>query len=244
MTHPVALTGHLDRPSRWLWLVKMVLAVPHFVALAVLAAVFVVTTLIAAIAILASGRYPRALFELNVGILRWNWRVGFYVYAALGTDRYPPFALGAVDYPAALDIRYPERSSRVLVLARWVLALPQLAIVGLVTADIMLYPVPALNTLAGDMQLAGGYSVLNLLVVIAGFFLLVTGAYPAGLFGFLMGINRWCYRLLAYLACMTDEYPPFRLDAGEHEPGALGSGALDSGAPLGTVASVVSAVRS
>jgi NAD/NADP transhydrogenase beta subunit len=96
---------------------------------------------------------------------------------------------------------------------------PHLLIVGLVTADIMLYPVPALNTLAGQAAFAGGYSVLNLLVVIAGFFLLVTGAYPAGLFSFLMGINRWCYRVLAYLTFLTDEYPPFRLDAGAVEPG-------------------------
>jgi hypothetical protein len=218
MPYPVTLTGHLDpRPSRWLWLVKMVLAVPHFVVLAALAAVFVALTLVAGLAIVVTGRYPRAIFATTLGILRWNWRVGFYVYAALGTDRYPPFTLGEADYPASLDIRYPENPSRGLVLVRWLLALPHLLIVGLVTADIMLYPAPALNAIGGVPDVAGGYSVLNLLVVIAGFFLLVTGSYPAAMFGVLMGINRWCYRVLAYVAFMTDEYPPFRLDSGAVE---------------------------
>jgi hypothetical protein len=195
----------------------MFAAIPHFLALAVLWVVFVVLTLVAGVVILFTGRYPRRLFDLNLGILRWNWRVGFYVYAALGTDRYPPFSLGSIEYPAALDIAYPGKLSRGLVLVKWLLAVPHLIIVGLIAADIMLYPIPALNSLAGDMQLAGGYSVQNLLVVIAGFFLLITGAYPRSMFGFLMGINRWMYRVLAYVALMTDDYPPFRLDAGATE---------------------------
>jgi hypothetical protein len=187
------------------------------VVLLALWAVFVVLTPVAGVAILITGRYPRALFDLNAGILRWNWRVGFYGWAALGTDRYPPFALAARDYPAALDLAYPVRLSRGLVLVKWLLAVPHLLIVGLITADIMLYPIAALNDLAGDMRFVGGYSVLNLLVVIAGFFLLVTGRYPASLFGFLMGVNRWTHRVLIYVALMTDEYPPFRLDAGATE---------------------------
>jgi hypothetical protein len=213
------LTGPLDpRLSRWLWLVKMILAIPHFVVLVALWAAFLVVTVIAWFAILFTGRYPRPLFDFTVGVLRWNWRVGFYVYAALGTDRYPPFSLSQGDYPAELEVAYPERLSRGLVLVKWLLAMPHLIVVALLTADIMLYPIPALNDLAGGMQLAGGYSVLNLLVVIAGFFLLITGRHPVALFDFLMGINRWVYRLLAYVALMSDDYPPFRLDAGATEP--------------------------
>jgi len=213
------LTGLLDpRLSRWLWLVKMILAIPHFVVLVALWAAFLVVTVIAWFAILFTGRYPRPLFDFTVGVLRWNWRVGFYVYAALGTDRYPPFSISQGDYPAELEVAYPERLSRGLVLVKWLLAVPHLIVVALLTADIMLYPIPALNDLAGGMQLAGGYSVLNLLVVIAGFFLLITGRHPVALFDFLMGINRWVYRLLAYVALMSDDYPPFRLDAGATEP--------------------------
>ncbi|HEX8509226.1 MAG TPA: SDR family NAD(P)-dependent oxidoreductase, partial [Propionibacteriaceae bacterium] len=57
-----------------------------------------------------------------------------------------------------------------------------------------------------------------MLVVVAGFFLLVTGRYPRGLFDLLVGIGRWCYRVLTYVALMHDEYPPFRLDQGQYEP--------------------------
>ena len=218
MTSPLALTGRLDsHHSRWLWLLKMFTAIPHFLILVPLWIAFIATTVAAGVAILVSGRYPRTLFALNVGILRWNWRVGFYGWAALGTDRYPPFTLADAEYPASLDVAYPERLSRGAVLVKWVLVLPHLLIVGLIAAVIMLYPIAALNDLAGDTHLAGGYSVLNLLVVIAGFFVLITGTYPIPLFAFLMGINRWMHRVLVYVALMTDDYPPFRLDTGATE---------------------------
>lgn len=114
----------------------------------------------------------------------------------IGTDKDPPFTLARVDYPADLDLTYPEKMYRGLVLEKWLLALPHLIIVGL---------------------LVGGYSMLNLLVVLAGFFLLVTGTYPSSFFDFLMGINHWMHRVLIHVALMTDEYPPFRLDAGAAE---------------------------
>jgi hypothetical protein len=161
------------------------------------------------------------LFEFTTGVLRWNWRVGFYVYAALGTDRYPPFTLARTDYPADIEVVYPARLSRRLVLVKWLLAVPHLVIVGLIIADVVLYPWSAASASNAAFQPASGYSILNLLVVAAGVFLLITGKYPSSLFGFVMGINRWLYRVLIYVAFLSDEYPPFRLDSGATEPAGV-----------------------
>lgn len=214
-SYPVALRGDLDpRLSRWLWLVKWILAIPHYVVLFVLWIAFFVLTVVALFAILVTGRYPRPIFDFNLGVLRWTWRVAFYSYAALGTDRYPPFSLGPEpDYPATLEVRYPERLSRGLVLVKWwLLAIPHYLVVGAFAGTTGWVAWQSGNTEVGGMNL------VTALVVIAGFALLFTARYPRGIFELLLGINRWIVRVGAYVALMTDEYPPFRLDPGAREP--------------------------
>ena len=163
-----------------------------------------VTTTIAFVAILVTGRYPRSLFDYGVGVLRWSWRVGFYAFSAVGTDRYPPFSLAPdPSYPADLDIVRPQGLSRGLVLVKsWLLALPHLVVLALLTGGFGVH--------------VGGATTA--LVLVAAAVLLVSGTYPQALFDVIVGCNRWAYRVIAYVLLMTDEYPPFRFDAGGPEP--------------------------
>jgi hypothetical protein len=67
-------------------------------------------------------------------------------------------------------------------------------------------------------QGGGGISLIGLLVIVAGFSLLFTGRFGRRLFDLLIGLNRWTHRVIAYVALMRDEYPPFRLDMGPMDP--------------------------
>lgn len=216
-TYPVRVDARLDSHlSRWLWLVKWFLSIPHYFVLAFLWTGFAVLSIVAFFAILITGRYPRVIFDLNLGIMRWGWRVSYYAYSALGTDRYPPFTLGeAPDYPAQLHVPYPEHLSRGLVLVKWwLLALPHLLIVGFLVGGGAWF---AMNSNTDNYSWTGG-GLIGLLVLIAAIILAVTGRYPRGLFDFILGLNRWVLRVAAYTALMTDAYPPFRLDVGGEDP--------------------------
>ncbi len=193
--YPLSLRGELDPGvSRGLWLVKWVLVIPHCIVLLFLWIAALVLSVVAWFAILFTGRYPRGIFDFNVGVLRWSWRVAFYSYSALGTDRYPPFTLRSVDYPADLSVEYPERLSRGLVLIKsWLLAIPHHIVVGIIQGD----------------------GLTGLLVLISAVAMLFTKRYPAGIFDLVMGFNRWVFRVKAYVLLMTDQYPPFRLDMQE-----------------------------
>jgi hypothetical protein len=215
--YPVRVDAHLDpHLSRWLWLVKWVLAIPHYIVLIPLWIAFCVVSVIAFFAILFTGRYPRPLFEFNVGVMRWTWRVNYYAYSALGTDQYPPFTLAEVpDYPAHLHVPYPEHLSRGLVLVKWwLLALPHLLIVGILAGGGTWL---ALNSDTQNYSWTGG-GLIGLLVLIAAVILAVTGRYPNGLYDLILGLNRWVLRVAAYTSLMTDTYPPFRLDSGGRDP--------------------------
>lgn len=198
-TYPVSIRGELtEPPSNALWLVKWLLAIPHFIILAFLGIAFGVVWVIALFAILFTGKYPISLFDFNVGVLRWTWRVGFYSYQALGTDKYPPFSLQSdPDYPADLTITYPEKLSRGLVLVKWwLLAIPHYCVIFIFQGG------------AGEDRGGGLVSILTFFAAIA---LLFTGKYPESIFKLVVGMNRWTYRVIAYVSLMTDKYPPFRL---------------------------------
>lgn len=188
----VRVRGAIDTPSRWLFLVKWcVLAVPHYPILIVLYVMYPVLTVVAGIAILFTGRYPRTIFDFNVGVLRWSWRVMNYRFPMNSTDKYPPFTLAArPDYPGELDVDYPEQLTHWAVLVKLLLALPQIIICW------------AMEPL---LQVLAAISVVRLLA---------RGTVSQGMFDLLMGIVRWRYRVAVYVSLMCDEYPPFRMDLG------------------------------
>lgn len=136
-----------------------------------------------------------------------------YCSAVMATDAYPPFTLKEVPgYPIRVDLVYPKRLSRGLVLVKWLLVVPQLLVIMLLLSS---------GWRAG--QYLDDYSpyssgLIGLLSLVAVVILTCTGSYPRGLFDLLMGLTRWTLRVFVYASLMTDEYPPFRLDMGGSEP--------------------------
>lgn len=222
-SYPVRVEGALDpQLSRWMWLVKWFLAIPHFVVLAFLWVAYCALSVVAFFAILFTGRYPRGMFEFNAGVLRWSWRVSYYALGAMGTDQYPPFTLRDVsDYPAHFDVDYPERLSRGLVLVKWwLLAIPHYIIVGILMGGTWF-------AWRNDDWRGSSIGLIGVLALVAAITLAATGRYPKPLFDLILGLNRWVLRVAAYTGLMTDHYPPFRLDTG----GSDAHGVIDATFP-------------
>jgi len=185
--YPVTLeVEYPERLSRGLIFVKWLLAIPHWLIVGIFGYLVELTTFISWFAILFTGRYPTALFDLAVMYFRWNTRM--LAYVALLRDEYPPFSGGAdPEYPVRLSIEYPERLSRLLIFVKWLLAIPHILILSLL-------------------------GVVAFLVYVIGWFaILFTGRLPRGLFDFLVGYGRWGLRVNAYILLLRDEYPPFSM---------------------------------
>ena len=218
--YPARVEAELDAGlTRWVWLVKWLLAIPHYVVLFFLWAAFVVLSVVAMVAIVFTGRYPRSIFDFNVGVLRWTWRVAYYAYGALGTDRYPPFTLADVpDFPAHLVVDYPEHLSRGLALVKWwLLAIPHYLVLAFFIGGGVWFGDRATDETWPLLGWGGG--LIGLLVLVAAIVLVFTGSYPQAIFDLVLGLNRRVIRVAAYAGLMTDVYPPFRLDLGGDEPG-------------------------
>ena len=170
-----------------LFLLKALLLIPHIIILNVLGIVAFIVFYIGYWAV----RYPEGLFAFVLGVLRWSTRTDSWMYGTV--DRYPPFSLSAVDYPARLEVDYPEASSRglallgVLFLIKLILLVPHL---------IILYALGLVSFVV---------------VYVAYWAVLITGRYPQGLFTLVIGVQRWSYRANAWFVGLVDRYPPFTL---------------------------------
>jgi uncharacterized membrane protein HdeD (DUF308 family) len=171
--------------SRWLIFVKWLLAIPHFIILYLLGIASSVVGIIAFFAILFTKRYPQGLFDFVVNVNRWGANVG--AYYGLFRDEYPPFSWDPGQYAVTYEVDYPEGLNRWLPLIKWLLAIPHyIVLLFLFIAAYFVY-------------------------IIAWFAILFTKRFPRGLFDFIVGVNRWNYRVGAYTALLRDEYPPFSL---------------------------------
>ena len=167
----------------------------------------------------ASPGRPDAVVQ-DAAAQRWSWRVQFYGYGALGTDRYPPFTLAEVpDYPAHLDVAHPERLSRGLVLVKWwLLAIPHYLILSVFIGGGIWLGSRAASSDSGWDSGGAGVSLLGLLVFISAVALLFTGRYPRPLYDFVLGIDRWALRVAGYVGLMTDATRPSALISADRTP--------------------------
>jgi Inner membrane component of T3SS, cytoplasmic domain/Domain of unknown function (DUF4389) len=173
--------------ARWRCFFQGVLAWPHYIVLIFVGIAAYLAFFVAAVAIIFTRRYPVGLFNFVAGTLQWGARVNGYSY--LMTEQYPPFALGDVPYPVHAPIAYPEGG-----IARWrpflqgIMAFPHILVLYFLWA----------GALIGSIG--------------AWFSILFTRKYPPGIFNFVVGVQRWSFRVQAYTALMTEQYPPFSLE--------------------------------
>jgi roadblock/LC7 domain-containing protein len=174
--------------SRWLPLVKWLLAFPHYVVLVFLGIGVFFVKIYAFFAVIITGRYPEGAFNFVTGVFRWAWNVTAYVY--LLTDRYPPFSLEKdPEYPARLDIAYPtDGVNRWRPLVHWLLIIPYA-----IVAAVLSY-------------------VAAVVAFIGVFVILFTKNLPEGMFKLILNPYRWQYRSAAYAFFMVTKYPPFEWD--------------------------------
>lgn len=164
---------------------RIFLVIPHAIILGLLMYVVTFVSLIAWVAILVTGSYPRGLYGFTAGVFRWYVRYTGYAY--LLTDRYPPFSMDQLgDYPIRFAmIEQVDGRNRLTVFFRYILIIPHLIILWLLTY------------------------VLMVVLFFAWIMALFTGSVPAGLHQFIEGYMRWLTRVYAYGSLLIDDYPPF-----------------------------------
>lgn len=197
--YPIKLSiGRPSRSSRLLLaplgighFIRSLLLIPHLIVLFFLGVLFLVVYLIATVAILFSGSFPRGMYEFIVGVSRWNANVQAYMYGLI--DTHPPFKTEQTDFPVIYQAEYPEKSSRIL----------NFPVLGLYLKELLLIPHLVVLFFLGI--------AVWVVLVIAPFAVLFTGQFPEGLHRFLVGVSRWTARLGGYLIGLTDRYPPFSM---------------------------------
>lgn len=188
---PIRLVLHEDdlRRRRWAVLLRLVLAIPHLLWLAVWGLAVAVAAAALWLVLLIEGKAPAILHEFVAAYLRYSTHVGAYVL--LAAERYPDFR-GAPGYAVDLEIDPPRRQSRWTVLARLVLALPALALA---------------STLGGGLILGAGRGAAMVAAFLAFFAALVRARVPRDLRNLVAYALGYSAETVGYLLLLTDRYP-------------------------------------
>src|SRR5437764_2554171 len=169
-------------PARLSTFFRWILAIPQVIVLACLGIAAFLVAVIAAFAVLFTGRYPRSLFDFLIGVQRWSARVAAYLL--LVTDRYPPFSLrDDPAYPVRVQFDYPERIARWRPFVNWILIIP--------------------FAYAAQGVMYAAYFV----AIAAWCMILFKRRYPDGMFEFVVIGLRWTMRQNMYQLWMTERYP-------------------------------------
>jgi hypothetical protein len=184
--HPIRLrvTDDLQR-TRLTVFFRVLLAIPHFLWIALLGVIAAFAILGNWFATLFSGRSPLGLHNFLAGFLRYTTQVTAYLY--LIADPFPGFYLINLkqDYPIDLEVAPPEVQNRWTVFFRIILAIP-----AMIVANI-------LRNLSG------------ILAFFSWFVALFTGRVPQGLRNFGVLALRYESQTYAYIMLLTSRYPSF-----------------------------------
>jgi hypothetical protein len=183
-----------EKVANWRPLVNWILAFPHYVILYGLRVLAQVVSVVSWFVILFTGAMPESLANLQAMFLRYETRIS--IYALFMHEEYPPFAFtmtpldGGEDPRVRVDFR-PELTdrNRLTVGFRFILVIPQLVV--LLVLGIVAWVV----------------------TLVAFFVVLFTGRWSEGARNLVINITRWYLRVQAYFLLLTDEYPPFSLEA-------------------------------
>jgi hypothetical protein len=179
-----------DRIARWRPLVQWILALPLYIVLYVLRIVASICAFIGWFVALFTGQLPESLGNLIAGYYRLYWRTTTYAFFL--REKYPSFGMlmGYADAgadPAWFEVQRPEKLSRLAVLLRIILVIPQLIVLFFIAI------------------------ALFVASVVAFFVVIIAGRWPDGLRDFVVGANRWGLRVDAWFSLLADPYPPFSL---------------------------------
>lgn len=200
-TYPVgfAIEPQLEDRNRLTTAFRVILAIPHLLLAGgvgigfgwswtggVIGTAAFVMAVIAWFALVFASTHPRGLWDFAAFYLRWRSRS--MPYLMLLRDEYPPF--GDEGYPSELRVEWPnDPRDRLSIGLRIFYVIPHVIVLVFLNLAWVLTS------------------------IVAWFAILFTGKYPAGLYGFAVGVLRWDLRVEAYLLLMRDEYPPFTFAA-------------------------------